>query len=77
MSYYNGENYVYMLIDNHSKYKLPIYVAETADELARVAGVKAQTIYACISRSQKTNDQNPRYIKIVLEEEEDDKQGSN
>ena len=43
---------------------LPIAVADSADELAEMTGMKKNSIYSCISKKR------PTIAKIILEEDE-------
>lgn len=63
---------VYMAVSK-DKYHLPIAVADTARELARLTGVKTETIYSEIARfkSGKLHGQrNQRFFRIELEDED-------
>lgn len=56
------------------KYELPIAVADTIPELARLTGATSGSIYSCLSKVKHGNANRSRYIKVVIE---DDKQRQN
>lgn len=57
---------LYLLVTK-DKYQLPLAVADTAEELARIVGVNPSTIRKCITQRKNT-----RYIRIYVDLEEDD-----
>lgn len=56
---------VYMAV-SRDEYKLPIAISDTAAGLAKMLGIKKQTIYADICRKEG------RYLRIEIEVEEDE-----
>ena len=60
--------HVYIAVSK-DKYELPIAVADTASELARMVGVKENAIIASISRTKAGKIKWSRYRKVVFEEE--------
>lgn len=59
---------LYMKVTN-DKYELPVAIADSAAELARMVGVKAQTVQSCICRMK--SGKNCGYYKIVVEDDEE------
>ena len=57
---------LYLLVTK-DKYQLPLAVADTEEELARIVGVNPRTIRKCITQRKNT-----RYIRIYVDLEEDD-----
>lgn len=64
---------IYMCV-TEDKYELPIAVADTIPELARLTGATSGSIYSCLSKVKHGNANRSRYIKVVIE---DDKQRQN
>lgn len=64
---------IYMCV-TEDKYELPIAVADTIPELARLTGATSGSIYSCLSKVKHGNANKSRYIKVVIE---DDKQRQN
>lgn len=54
------------------RFSLPLAVADTAAELAEICGVEEMTVFAGISRGKQL--QYPSYIRIEIEEGEDEEQ---
>ena len=52
------------------KYELPIAVADTIPELARLTGATSGSIYSCLSKVKHGNANRSRYIKVVLDDEQ-------
>lgn len=54
------------------KYSLPLAVADSGSQLARMCGVRPNSIarYLCLSKEGKTCSR-PRYIKVEVDDEED------
>lgn len=50
--------------------ELPLAVAETARELADMAGVKVDAIYQSISRIQHGKRKRNRFIRVTVDEDE-------
>lgn len=48
------------------KYQLPVAVADSAQELARIVGATKESVYSMISRSERG--MNTGYIKVEVEE---------
>lgn len=46
---------------------LPLAVADTPEELAKMMGVKVQTIFSCICNSKKHK--HSKYLKVVLDDD--------
>ena len=64
---------IYMCV-TEDKYELPIAVADTVPELAKLTGATSGSIYSCLSKVKHGNANKSRYIKVVIE---DDKQRQN
>lgn len=54
------------------KYELPIAVADTAEELARMLGITANRIYSVISKTKKYGYRYPKYRRVVIPEVDDE-----
>lgn len=70
-------SYIWMEV-TRDKYSLPVAVADTATELARICGVKKDTIHAAIShrklhkpREEAGTGSYKRYIRVEIEEGKD------
>lgn len=71
-----GKVYVWMQV-TEDKYSLPIVIADTSEELARKCGVKLNTIHHYISLFASGKKHGfPKYIRVVLREEDLDEQNS-
>lgn len=57
-------NYVYMAVTN-DKYELPVYVTETPGELAKIVGLKPDSLYSILSHKSDEKD-NPNRKKRLL-----------
>ena len=53
------------------EYELPLYVADTAEELGRVFGAKASSVINCVIRQRSGRENGYRYIKVLNDGEED------
>lgn len=53
------------------KYELPLYVADTAEELGRVFGAKRNSVINCVIRQRSGRENGYRYIKVLNDGEED------
>jgi hypothetical protein len=51
------------------KYELPIAVANTAQELAKICKVNVNCIISTVSKTKKGIYKNPSYIKVEIEDE--------
>lgn len=49
------------------KYELPIYVAETVEELAEMYHVSKSTIFSCVCRDKKGDRSGRKFVKVVLD----------
>lgn len=58
-------NAVYMLV-SQDKYELPLIVADSVAELARLTGQKRSSIASAITNAKKKGF-NSRYIKVVVD----------
>ena len=58
---------IYMEV-TRDKYSLPIAVADTAQELARMRGVETQQVYQAVAKEYKIK--KPRFVRVEIEEEE-------
>lgn len=54
------------LMVTKDKYQLPLAVADTAEELAKIVGVKPSTIIKSVTHRRKS-----RYIRIYVDMEEE------
>ena len=61
------EQYVWMKVTN-DKYELPVLVADSAPELAKMLGCSPNSIYSSLSHA-KHRRQNTTYRKVVVNEE--------
>ena len=52
------------------QYELPMIVADSAKELARKAGVTAETVFSAVYRAEKYGTRS-QYIRIVYPSQED------
>ena len=52
------------------KYQLPMAVAETTEELARMMGVSGSTIRSHLSKVKSGIVKKPRYEKVVIEKDD-------
>ena len=57
--------HVYIAVTK-DKYELPVAVADTAPELARMLGVETNTIYSCISHMKAGQQKSSKYYKIDI-----------
>ena len=58
---------VYMEV-TRDRYSLPIAVADTPTELAKMRGVKVQQVYQALKNESKLK--KPRFVRVDVEEEE-------
>ena len=58
---------IYMKVTD-DEYELPLAVAGSAAELARMVGVKENSIFIAIQRERKKGWKS-RYVKVVVEED--------
>jgi hypothetical protein len=61
------EQYVWMKVTN-DKYELPVLVADSAPELAKMLGCSPNNIYSSLSHA-KHRRQNTTYRKVLINEE--------
>lgn len=60
--------YLYMKVTK-DKYEFPVAIADSAAELARMVGVKTQTVQSCICRTKPG--ENCGYFKVKVEDEDE------
>ena len=60
--------YLYMKV-TRDKYELPVAIADSAAELARILGVKVQTVRECTAPSRVRNGTCGCYRKVLVEDE--------
>lgn len=53
------------------KYELPLAVADSASELARIAGCKPNNVSSCASKFKHRNQKQSKFYKIEIDEGED------
>ena len=53
------------------KYELPLAVADTAEELGKMFGIKKNTVINCVARNRSGRENGYRYIKVLNDGEED------
>lgn len=53
------------------KYEFPLIMADTQSELARICGVKRDSVASAIHHARKRN-MRCQYVKVVIEEDEQD-----
>lgn len=58
------KDYIYMMVSN-DKYELPVYIAETAQELADMVGVPKGTIYSSVIKWEKGQVKKAKYIRVM------------
>ena len=58
---------LWMLVTN-DKYELPIAVADSAADLARMLGINANTIYSAVCRTDKLGYWS-RYVRVEVEDD--------
>lgn len=63
--------YIYMLV-TEDKYELPVMVASSASQLAKMCGVTANTVLAMAWRHDKGIHKRSKYVRVKLEEGDDD-----
>lgn len=63
------KKYLYMAV-TPDKYQLPLAVADTVQQLARMVGVTTNSIYSAISHGEARNWKKRRYVRIRIDEEE-------
>lgn len=51
----------------HDKYELPVAVADTAEELAKICGTTANSIRSSISHVKNGRKKWTPYVKVVLQ----------
>lgn len=56
--------YLWLAVET-DEYELPIAVADTAEELGRLFGVKANSIINCVSRGRNGRENGYKYIKVI------------
>ena len=61
---------IYMAVDS-DEYELPYAVADTAEELARLCGVKKNTVISSISQLRRGKTKSSRYLRIEVEGEDE------
>lgn len=60
-----ASKYIYMKV-SEDKYQLPIAIADTVVELAKMCGTKPNCISSCISHAKKKNNKTS-YIKVEVD----------
>ena len=55
---------IYMLVDT-SKYRFPIYVCDSVQELAKVTGKKVGYINDCIKKAEKRGGES-QFVKVAI-----------
>ena len=66
---------LYLLV-TRDKYELPLYVADTAEELAQYCGVDRTTVLSMVSRSRRGRNHRSRYICVEIPDPPDRTQKS-
>lgn len=61
-------DYVYMKI-TRDEYELPLAIANSAAELARILGVEPKTVINCMSRARTGRRHSTQYIRVDVGEE--------
>ena len=61
-------DFVYMKVSD-DKYELPIAIANSASELARILGIKTEVIYSAMSHARK-HGYRTSYLKVAIGDEE-------
>lgn len=61
---------LYMMVSK-DEYELPLAVADTARELAEMAGGSENSIRSFISKYERGDIKNSRYRKVVVDDEQD------
>ena len=63
------KKYLYMAV-TPDEYQLPLAVADSVQQLARMVGVTTNSIYSAISHGESRNWKKRRYVRIRIDEEE-------
>lgn len=58
---------IYMEI-TQDEYQLPLKVADSPVELAKICGITTRTVYNYLYLTKKGVIKNPRYIKVVIDD---------
>ena len=58
------------MVVTDDKYELPLYVAETAEELSRITGVNVNTIRSSVSHVRSGRNKSSIYQKVEWSDEE-------
>lgn len=62
---------IWMLVSS-DRYELPIYVADTPEELSKLCGATVSTIKTSVSKARHGRIRRCRYVKCEVEADEDD-----
>lgn len=62
---------IYMEV-SRDKYELPVFIAETVKDLAKITGCSEGNIYSSISK-RKHNGIKTRFVKVDIQEDPDEK----
>ena len=58
------------MVVTDDEYELPLYVAETAEELSRITGVNVNTIRSSVSHVRSGRNKSSIYQKVEWDDEE-------
>lgn len=59
---------IYMAV-TVDKYEFPLYIADTATELAKIMGISRQVIYDGISKKHNGRYKGIKFVKVEIDEE--------
>lgn len=60
--------HVYMMV-TQDKYELPLAIADSSYELARITGTNAISIRSAISHAKDRNSKRSKWVKVEIDEE--------
>ena len=53
------------------KYEFPIYIADTATQLAKIMGISRDVIYSGVSKKLNGRNKGIKFVKVEINEEEE------
>lgn len=61
--------HIWMMV-TQDEYELPLAIADSSDELARICGTSANSIRSTVAKARKGIIKNPSYVLVKVEEGE-------